>query len=204
MILNNFFMSFLYNIEIDFLVKPWLCWTTKFFCKSFWIISSSCHFFRISCQTLIMLDMPRFWIARLNLKWNCGCNDQNFRLDHFSDLHEDTDGDDCSTKRTMFSHLSRFGSKSFAEEQLVLIEQHLYKLCDKACGSPMCICICHIQTPRNRCGKKNSRLWPFSPDAVVVDCGKVPPSGFCSQSQPGWYLTLSDFCQVFYPGFSMW
>ena len=154
MILNNFFMSFLYNIEIDFLVKPWLCWTTKFFCKSFWIISSSCHFFRISCQTLIMLDMPRFWIARLNLKWNCGCNDQNFRLDHFSDLHEDTDGDDCSTKRTMFSHLSRFGSKSFAEEQLVLIEQHLYKLCDKACGSPMCICICHIQTPRNRCGKK--------------------------------------------------
>ena len=53
----------------------------------------------------------------------------------------------------MFSHLSRFGSKSFAEEQLVLIEQHLYKLCDKACGSPMCICISHIQirakTPLN-------------------------------------------------------
>ena len=82
-----------------------------------------------------MLDMPRFWIARLNLKWNCGCNDRNF----MSDLHEDTDGDDCSTKKMMFSHLSRFGSKSFAEEQLVLIEQHLYKLCDKACGSPMCI-----------------------------------------------------------------
>ena len=62
-----------------------------------------------------------------------------FYVRSFSDLHEDTDGDDCSTKKMMFSHLSRFGSKSFAEEQLVLIEQHLYKLCDKACGSPMCI-----------------------------------------------------------------
>ena len=47
------------------------------------MISSSCHFFRISCQTLIMLDMPRFWIARLNLKWNCGCNDRNFMSDLF-------------------------------------------------------------------------------------------------------------------------
>ena len=60
-------------------------------------------------------------------------------FDHFSEDHEDTDGDDCSTKKMMFSHLSRFGSKSFAEEQLVLIEQHLYKSCDQACGSPMCI-----------------------------------------------------------------
>ena len=30
-----------------------------------------------------MLDMPRFWIARLNLKWNCGCNDRNFMSDLF-------------------------------------------------------------------------------------------------------------------------
>ena len=63
-----------------------------------------------------------------------------FYVRSFSDLHEDTaDGDDCSTKKMIFSHLSRFGSKSFAEEQLVLIEQHLYKSCDQACGSPMCI-----------------------------------------------------------------
>ena len=78
-------------------------------------------------------------------------------FDHFSEDHEDTDGDDCSTKKMMFSHLSRFGSKSFAEEQLVLIEQHLYKLCDKACGSPMHLHFSYsdvpkrLITPLNRC-----------------------------------------------------
>ena len=167
-------MSFLCSLEVEFLVKPWLCWTCQGSGLRGWIWNgTAAATIGILCQIFFRSSWGYWWW------W-------------------------LFYKKMMISHLSRFGSKSFAEEQLVLIEQHLYKLCDKACGSPMCICICHIQTPRNRCGKKNSRLWPFSPDAVVVDCGKVPPSGFCSQSQPGWYLTLSDFCQVFYPGFSMW
>ena len=84
----------------------------------------------------MILDMPRLSIARLNLNWNWGCK----KLD---DDDDDGDGDGDGVMFVVvvmfvilvvmamvvlvviIVHLSRFCSKTFAEEQLVLIKQHL-------------------------------------------------------------------------------
>ena len=91
----------------------------------------------ITKVTLMILDMPRLSIARLNLNWNWGCK----KLDDEDDGDGDGDGDGVMfVVAVMFVilvvmamgvlvviivHLSRFCSKTFAEEQLVLIKQHL-------------------------------------------------------------------------------
>ena len=82
----------------------------------------------------MILDMPRLSIARLNLNWNWGCK----KLDDDDDGDGDGDGDGVMfvvvvmfvilvvmAMVVIIVHLSRFCSKTFAEEQLVLIKQHL-------------------------------------------------------------------------------
>ena len=103
-------MSFLCSLEEEFLVKPWLCSTCQGSGLRGWIWNgTAAATIRILCLIIFQRIMRILMVMTI------------------------------LQKKMMFSHLSRFGSKSFAEEQLVLIEQHLYKLCDKACGSPMCI-----------------------------------------------------------------
>ena len=110
-----FIMSFLCSLEVEFLVKPWLCSTCQGSGLRGWIWNgTAAATIGILCQIFFRSSWGYCWWWWLFYK------------------------------KMMISHLSRFGSKSFAEEQLVLIEQHLYKLCDKACGSLMCISQIHM------------------------------------------------------------
>ena len=164
-------MSFLCSLEVEFLVKPWLCSTCQGSGLRGWIWNgTAAATIGILCQIFFRSSWGYCWWWWLFYK------------------------------KMMISHLSRFGSKSFAEEQLVLIEQHLYKLSDEACGSPMCICICHIQM----CQNSTEQVWEilFS----VFDHFHLTPLWSIAEK----YLLLAfvlshhlgdvwlDFCQYFF------
>ena len=139
-------MSFLCSLEVEFLVKPWLCSTCQGSGLRGWIWNgTAAATIGILCQIFFRSSWGYCWWWWLFYK------------------------------KMMISHLSRFGSKSFAEEQLVLIEQHLYKLCDKACGSPMCIS--QIQM----CQNSIEEVWEkiFFPSSIIFTwrrCGRLRKS----------------------------
>ena len=142
-------MSFLYSIEVKFLVKPWLCWTCQGSGLRGWIWNgTAAATIGILCQIFFRSSWGYWWW------W-------------------------LFYKKMMISHLSRFGSKSFAEEQLVLIEQHLCKLGDKVCSSPMCICSWYIQMCQNVSSLHWTGVRIFFPSSIIFTwrrCGRLRKS----------------------------